>query len=172
MRDDIIPGRCGTLTHDYTRHGTTLFAALNVAKGVVIGECMPRHRHQEWIKFLKRIKAATDPALDLHLIVDNYATHKHPKVQRWLARHPRFHMHFIPTSSSWMNLVERWFHDLTDKRLRRGIFRSVPQLFEAIEGYIDHHNNTGKGFQWTAKAEAILEKVRRARATLDKTSSV
>ncbi|QVL31345.1 IS630 family transposase [Telmatocola sphagniphila] len=169
----MVPGRCGTLTHDYMRHGTTtLFAALNVAEGIVIGECMPRHRHQEWIKFLKRIDAATDPSLDLHLIVDNYATHKHSKVRRWLARHSRFHMHFTPTSSSWMNLVERWFRDLTDKRLRRGTFRSVPQLIQAIEDYIDHHNNTGKGFQWTAKAEVILEKVRRARATLDKTHSV
>lgn len=169
----IVPGRCGTMTHDYKRNGTTtLFAALNVAEGVVIGECLPRHRHQEWLKFLKLIDAATDPTLALHLIVDNYATHKHPKVQRWLGRHPRFHMHFIPTSSSWLNLVERWFRDLTDKRLRRGTFLNVPQLIAAIDEYIEQHNDRGKGFQWTAKAETILAKVRRARATLDKTPSV
>jgi hypothetical protein len=121
--------------------------------------------------FLKLIETATDPSLDLYLILDNYATHKHPKVRRWLARHPRFHVHFTPSSNSWVNLVERLFRDLTDKRLRRGTFRSVPQLIQGIEGYIEHHNNTGKGFQWTAKAEAIQEKVRRGRATLDKTSS-
>lgn len=160
------------MTHDYKRNGTTtLFAALNVAEGIVIGECMPRHRHQEWIKFLKRIDASTDPDLDLHLIADNYCTHKHPKVRRWLARHPRFHMHFIPTSSSWLNLVERWFRDLTDRRLRRGVFRSVHVLIEAIEDYIEHHNDTDRGFAWTAKAEDILVKVRRARAVLDKTPS-
>jgi transposase len=168
----LYPGRCGTMTHDYKRNGTTtLFAALNVAEGVVIGECMKRHRHQEWIRFLKTIDRSTDPGLDLHLIVDNYATHKHPKVKAWLARHPRFHMHFIPTSSSWLNLVERWFRDLTDKRIRRGVFRSVPELIEAIEGYMRRHNDNAKGFVWTAKAEAILEKVRRARAVLDKISS-
>ena len=169
----IVPGRCGTMTADYKRNGTTtLFAALNVAEGLVIGECMPRHRHQEWIKFLKLIDASPDPTLDLHLIVDNYATHKHPKVQRWLARHPRFHVHFTPTSSSWLNLVERWFRDLTDKRLRRGTFHSVPQLIAAIEEYIEHHNEIDQGFQWTAKAEVILDKVRRARTALDKTRSV
>lgn len=168
----LYPGRLGTMTHDYKRHGTTtLFAALNVAEGIVIGECMPRHRHQEWIKFLKLIDESTDPKLDLHLIADNYATHKHPKVKRWLARHPRFHLHFIPTSSSWLNLVERWFRDLTDRRLRRGVFRSVPLLIEAIHDYIDHHNDTHRGFVWTAKAEDILAKVRRARAVLDKTPS-
>jgi transposase len=168
----LYRGRCGTMTHDYKRNGTTtLFAALNVAEGIVIGECMPRHRHQEWIKFLKVIDGSTDPRLDLHLIVDNYATHKHPKVKRWLARHPRFHMHFIPTSSSWLNLVERWFRDLTDRRLRRGTFHNVPVLIEAIQDYIDHHNDTDRGFIWTAKAEDILKKVRRARAVLDKTPS-
>ena len=168
----LYPGRCGTMTHDYKRNGTTtLFAALNVVEGIVIGECMPRHRHQEWIKFLKRIDASTDPALDLHLIADNYCTHKHPKVQRWLGRRPRFHMHFIPTSSSWLNLVERWFRDLTDRRLRRGVFRSVPDLIAAIEAYIECHNDTDRGFVWTAKAEEILAKVRRARAVLDKTPS-
>lgn len=168
----LYPGRCGTMTHDYKRNGTTtLFAALNVVEGIVIGECMPRHRHQEWIKFLKLIDASTDPDLDLHLIADNYCTHKHPKVQHWLARHPRFHMHFIPTSSSWLNLVERWFRDLTDRRLRRGVFRSVPALIAAIEDYIEHHNDTDRGLVWTAKAEDILAKVRRARAVLDKTPS-
>jgi len=168
----IYPGRCGTMTHDYKRNGTTtLFAALNVLEGLVIGTCMPRHRHQEWIKFLVQIDNSTPPDVDLHLIADNYATHKHPKVQRWLKRHPRFHMHFIPTSSSWLNLVERWFRDLTQKRIRRGVFHSVEQLITEIENYIDHHNNTTQGYTWTAKAEDILEKVRRAREVLDKTPS-
>jgi transposase len=168
----LYPGRAQTLTHDYVRHGTTtLFAALNVAEGLVISQCMKRHRHQEWIRFLQTIDASTDPALDLHLIVDNYATHKHPKVQRWLTRHPRFHVHFIPTSSSWLNLVERWFRDLTEKRLRRGVFRSVPAVVQAIEEYIEQHNNRTTGFAWTARAETILAKVRRARAVLDKMQS-
>ncbi len=165
----IYPGRATTLTHDYTRHGTTtLFAALNVAEGLVISQCMKRHRHQEWVRFLRAIDAATDPELDLHLIVDNYATHKHPAVRRWLARHPRFHVHFIPTSSSWLNLVERWFRDLTDQRLRRGTFRSVGELVRAIEQYVEHHNDHTAGFTWTARAEDILAKVRRAKAVLDK----
>ncbi|QDU89622.1 Integrase core domain protein [Pirellulimonas nuda] len=168
----IHPGRCGTMTHDYKRHGTTtLFAALNVAEGVVIDKCMKRHRHQEWIAFLKEIDARTPAGLDLHLIADNYATHKHPKVQSWLKRHPRFHMHFIPTSSSWLNLVERFFAELTNKRLRRGTFRSVPQLIKAIKQYVEDHNNHAKGLRWTATAEEILAKVRRARATLDKVTS-
>ena len=165
----IHPGKCGTRTHDYKRHGTTtLFAALNVAEGVVIDKCMKRHRHQEWIKFLKEIDARTPSELDLHLIADNYATHKHPKVRRWLARHPRFHMHFLPTSSSWLNLVERFFAELTNKRLRRGTFRSVRELQKAIEGYVEHHNDTTEGFAWTQAADAILGKVARAKATLDK----
>jgi Integrase core domain. len=168
----IYPGRCGTMTHDYKRNGTTtLFAALNVLEGLVIGTCMPRHRHQEWIKFLAQIDTSTPPDVDLHLIADNYATHKHPQVQRWLKRHPRFHMHFIPTSSSWLNLVERWFRDLTQQRIRRGVFHSARQLKTAIEDYIEHHNNTTEGYTWTAKAEDILEKVRRAREVLDKTPS-
>lgn len=168
----IYPGRLQTMTHDYVRHGTTtLFAALNVADGVVISKCMKRHRHNEWIKFLKTIDESTPPELDLHLIADNYATHKHPAVQRWLKRHPRFHVHFTPTSSSWLNIVERWFRDLTEQRLRRGAFRSVPQLIRAIEEYVQHHNDTGKGFAWTAKAEQILDKVRRARAAMDKYAS-
>ncbi len=162
-------GRCGTMTHDYKRNGTTtLFAALNVAEGRLIGKCMNRHRHQEWIKFLKLIDAETAKDLDLHMIVDNYATHKHPKVKSWLRRHRRFHMHFTPTASSWMNLVERWFREITDKRIRRGTFNNVKQLQQAITDYIDEHNEAPKAFKWTAKADAILEKVRRARAVVDK----
>jgi transposase len=134
-------GWCGTLTHDDTRHGTTtLFAALSLLDGIVIGDCMPRHRHQEFIRFLQQIDGATPADLDLHLIVDNYGTHKHPRVQGWLRRHPRFHIHFTPTSSSWLNLVERWFRDLTTKRLRRGSFGSVGDLIAAIRAYLDNHN--------------------------------
>ena len=145
-------GRCGTMTHDYKRNGTTtLFAALDVAEGRLIGQCMNRHRHQEWIKFLKLIDAETPKELDLHLIVDNYATHKHPKVKSWLKRHRRFHMHFTPTASSWMNLVERWFREITDKRIRRGTFNNVKQLQQAITDYIDEHNKAPKAFKWTAK---------------------
>ena len=165
-------GRCGTMTHDYKRNGTTtLFAALNVAEGKLIGTCMPRHRHQEWIKFLKQIDQQTPAELDLHLIADNYATHKHPKVLAWLKRHPRFHMHFIPTSSSWLNMVERWFRDITDKRIRRGVFHSVEQLITAITDYIENHNEQSEAFIWTAGVEKILEKVRRARDVLDKVQS-
>jgi transposase len=159
----IKKGRCGTMTHDYKRNGTTtLFAALSMLDGKVIADCMPRHRHQEWIKFLKRIEEQTPAGLDLHLIVDNYNTHKHPKVKAWLKRHPRFHVHFIPTSSSWLNLVERWFREITDKRIRRGAFHSVRHLIDTIMEYIDHHNDHPKPFVWTAKAEAILAKVARA----------
>jgi transposase len=162
-------GRCGTMTHDYKRNGTTtLFAALVMAEGRLIGQCMPRHRHQEWIKFLKRIDQETSDDLDLHLIVDNYATHKHANVKAWLKRHPRFHVHFTPTASSWLNLVERWFREITDKRIRRGVFQSVKQLVAAIDAYIGEHNENPRSFVWTAKAETILEKVRRARAMLDK----
>lgn len=162
-------GRCGTMTHDYKRNGTTtLFAALSTLDGNVISTCMNRHRHQEWIKFLKLIDEQTPAELDLHLIADNYATHKHPKVQAWLKRHPRFHMHFTPTSSSWLNLVERWFREITAKRIRRGVFRSVPELIDAINAYVDEHNRDTKPFVWTAKADEILAKVRRARAAVDK----
>ena len=158
------------MTHDYKRHGTTtLFAALNVSEGLVIEACMSRHRHQEWIKFLKRIDEATPEDAQLHLVADNYATHKHPKVKRWLARHPRFHMHFTPTSSSWLNLVERWFGELTRKRLRRGTFKSVRDLQAAIIEYVDEHNENAKGLKWKALPEKILAQVRRARAVLDKT---
>lgn len=166
-------GRCGTMTHDYKRNGTTtLFAALELAEGKLIGTCMPRHRHQEWITFLKLIDAETPPDLDLHLIVDNYNTHKHPKVKSWLRRHKRFHIHFIPTSSSWMNLVERFFRDLTERRIRRGAFGSVEQLTSAIMDYIDQHNDNPETFQWTAQADAIIEKVARARAVLDNVQTI
>ncbi len=166
-------GRCGTMTHDYKRNGTTtLCAALELLTGTLIGTCLPKHRHQEWLRFLRLIDAQTPPALDLHLIVDNYATHKHPAVQHWLARHPRFHLHFTPTSSSWLNLVERWFRELTTKRLRRGVFKSVPDLIAAIESFIAHHNRHPRSFTWTAKVEDILAKMERARAVLHKMASV
>jgi transposase len=156
-------GRCGTMTHDYQRNGTTtLLAALELAEGKLIGTCMSRHRHQEWIKFLKLIDQEIPPRLDLHLIVDNYNTHKHPKVKAWLKRHPRFHIHFIPTSRSWLNLVERWFREITDKRIRRGAFHSVRQLIASIMDYIERHNENPKPLIWTAKAEDILTKVARA----------
>lgn len=163
------PGHPATRTHDYKRHGTTtLFAALDVADGIVIEACMSRHRHQEWIKFLEHVDSATDPEIDLHLVADNYATHKHPRVRRWLERHPRFHMHFIPTSSSWLNLIERWFRELTQKRLRRGQFTSVAQLQEAIFEYVEHHNDRTSGYHWKALPESILAKIQRAQAILDK----
>lgn len=160
-------GRAGTMTHDYKRNGTTtLFAALNVLDGTVIGQCMDRHRHQEFIKFLRKIDRNTPSDLDLHLIADNYATHKHPEVKAWLNRHPRFHLHFTPTSSSWLNLVERFFAEITRKRIRRGIFRSVTDLEIAIYRYLADHNEHAKPFVWTATAKDILDKVERARAAL------
>jgi transposase len=168
----IYPGRLATMTHDYKRNGTTtLFAALNVAEGLVLAACKPRHRHQEWIEFLKQIDEGTPSDVDLHLIVDNYATHKHPAVRRWLKRHPRFHVHFTPTSGSWLNLVERWFGEITRRRIRRGVFRSVKDLKAAIYDYIERHNEEAKAFVWRAKPEAILAKVSRARAALNKTPS-
>ena len=161
-----------TRTHDYIRNGTTtLFAALNTLDGTVIHTCMARHRHQEWIKFLKLIDEQTPPGKQLHLIVDNYATHKHPKVKAWLKRHPRFHMHFTPTSSSWLNMVERFFRDLTVNRIRRGSFGSVGELIQAIEQYLQASNQNPKPFVWTAKAKDILAKVSRARRRLDKLAS-
>jgi transposase len=161
-------GRAGTMTHDYKRNGTTtLFAALNVLTGVVIGECLPRHRHEEFLKFLRTIDREVPKGLAVHMILDNYATHKHPRVVTWLDKHPRFHLHFTPTSSSWLNLVERWFRELTDKAIRRGVFGSVPALITAIEEYLDTHNDDPKAFVWTATAEQILEKVRRGRTALD-----
>jgi transposase len=165
-------GRCGTMTHDYKRNGTaTLFAALNTLDGTVLSMCDDRHRHQEWLKFLRVIDEVHPGAYQIHLIADNYATHKHPKVKRWLARHPRFQMHFTPTSSSWLNMVERFFRDLTDKRIRRGVFRDVEELIVAIEDYIAHHNREPKPFIWTAKANDILEKVKRAKRTLNNPQS-
>lgn len=156
----LRPGIPARQTHDYMRHGTTtLFAALNMLNGTVIGDCMPRHRHQEFIRFLQIINTKTPPDLNLHLIVDNYGTHKHPRVQRWLKRHPRFHLHFTPTSSSWLNLVERWFSDITSKRIRRGSFKNVKELIMAIKQYIESHNQNPKVFVWTASVESIMRKI-------------
>ena len=160
-------GRAATMTHDYKRHGTTtLFAALNVLDGTVIGQCQARHRHTEWLKFLRQIDRSTPKAKSLHLICDNYATHKHPNVKAWLAKHPRFQMHFTPTSASWLNMVERFFRDLTTQQLRRGVFTSVPELIQTIDGYISEHNRKPKPFIWTAKASDILQKVVRANRRL------
>jgi transposase len=160
-------GRAATMTHDYKRNGTTtLFAALDVLTGKVIGQCLPRHRHEEFLKFLSKIEREVPKGLQIHLICDNYATHKHPDVKAWLTRHPRYHMHFTPTSSSWLNLVERWFRELTDKALRRGVFHSVPDLIAKIEDYLNAHNNDPKPFIWTATADDILTKVARGRVAL------
>jgi len=159
------PGRCGTMTHDYKRHGTTtLFSALNVLDGSVIGECLPRHRQEEFLRFLRSINRATPKRLDIHLILDNYSTHKTPKVEQWFAKHPRFHRHFTPTSCSWLNLVERFFSALTTQALRRGVFRSVAALIAAITAYLAAHNEDPKVFVWRADAETILSKVARANA--------
>jgi transposase len=163
----MIKGRAATMTHDYKRNGTTtLFAALDVLTGTVIGDCLPRHRHAEFLKFLRKINNEVPLGVEVHLICDNYATHKHATVQRWLTKHPRFHMHFTPTSSSWLNLVERWFRELTDKALRRGAFHSVPDLIAKIEDYLAAHNDNPKPFVWTATAEDILAKVARGRVAL------
>mgnify|MGYP006182244713 FL=1 len=156
-------GRAATMTHDYKRHGTTtLFAALNVLDGQVIGQCQQRHTHIEWLKFLRQIDRETPKGKTLHLIADNYATHKHPSVQEWLAKHPRFNMHFTPTSASWLNMVERFFRDISENRLRRGVFTSVPELVAAIDEYVAHHNTNPKPFIWTKSARDILQKVIRA----------
>jgi transposase len=161
-------GRLGTMTHDYKRNGkTTLFAALDVLKGQVIGQCLPRHRHQEFLQFLKLVDKQTPPHLALHCIVDNYATHKKQEVKDWLAKHPRFHFHFIPTSSSWLNLVERWFRDITVNRIRRDAFSSVSQLQNSIYDYITHNNQNPKPFVWTQSADAIIAKVNRGKALLE-----
>jgi transposase len=161
-------GRAGTMTHDYRRHGTTtLFAALDVATGRVIGQCMRRHRHHEWLRFLRAIGRSTPKGLDVHLIADNYATHKHSTVKAWLKRHPRFHMHFTPTSASWLNQVERFFGLITEDRIRRGVFRSVAELEAAIQEYLNKHNADPKPFVWTAPAASILKKVRRGRQALE-----
>lgn len=161
-------GRAGTMTHDYKRYGTTtLFAALDVATGQVIGRCLKRHRHQEFLKFLRAVDRATPKRLALHLVVDNYATHKHAKVKEWLAKHPRVHLHFTPTSASWLNLVERFFGLITQDAIRRGVFKSVADLEDAIEAYLEHHNADPKPFVWTAPAADILEKVTRGRRVLE-----
>jgi transposase len=161
-------GRCGTMTHDYKRNGTTtLFAALEVADGKVVGQCYARHRHQEFVKFLQHLDGEFPSNLKLHVIMDNYGTHKHPRVQNWLKRHPRFVPHFIPTSSSWLNLVERWFGELTGKRLRRGVFVSVSDLKEAIDEFLKAWNTEPKPFVWTATVDSIVEKLSRCRQTLE-----
>ena len=160
-------GRAGTMTHDYKRNGTaTLFAALDIATGAIIGECLPRHRAKEFLAFLKKIDRVTPAELDLHLIVDNYATHKTPAVQRWLARHKRFTLHFTPTSSSWINLVERMFAEITRQRIRRGTFNNVEELKSAIIDWIENRNQNPKPFKWTANANSILAKHRRAKKAL------
>ena len=161
-------GRCGTMTHDYKRNGTTcLFAALNVLEGTVIGSCYPRHRNEEFLRFLRQIDRQTPAGLDLHLILDNYGTHNHENVHQWLAKHPRFHLHFTPTSSSWLNLVERWFGEITRKRIRRGVFKSVPELIQAIQEFIRINNQNPKPFVWTKKIEQILEKVGHCKAVTE-----
>ena len=161
-------GRCGTFTHDYKRHGTTtLFAALSMLDGTVIGECHGRHRHQEFLKFLRQLHRAFPHRLALHLILDNYGTHKHPAVQAWLAAHPRFTLHCTPTGASWLNLVESWFSQLTQKRLRRGVFRSVPELIAAFNAYLQHYNQTPTPFVWTATVDAILDKVGKCKVILE-----
>jgi transposase len=163
----MTKGRAATMTHDYKRNGTTtLFAALDVLTGKVIGQCLPRHRHEEFLRFLRKIEREVPKGLQVHLICDNYATHKHPDVKAWLAKHPRFHLHFTPTSASWLNLVERWFRELTDKALRRGVFHSVPDLIAKIEEYLAAHNDDPKPFVWTATADDILAKVARGRVAL------
>jgi len=160
-------GRCGTMTHDYKRNGTTtLFAAMEILEGKVISQCMARHRHQEWLRFLRQIDRECPEALDVHLIIDNYGTHKHPKVVAWLNRHTRFHCHFIPTSSSWLNIIERFFRELTTKRVRRGSFGSIAELEKAIHDYIEQHNENPLPFVWTAEADKIISKVGRAKAAL------
>jgi len=161
-------GRCGTFTHDYKRHGTTtLFAALHVVEGRVIGACYPRHRHQEFLQFLRRLDAEFPEELTLHLILDNYGTHGHERVRQWLAKHPRFVLHFIPTSSSWLNLVERWFAELSQKAVRRGVFRSVADLEKAIAGFMAAWNANPTPFVWTATVEKILEKLARCQRRLE-----
>ena len=162
-------GRAGTMTHDYKRHGTTtLFAALDVLTGTVIGRCLPRHRNTEFLKFLRTIDREVPKGLQVHMILDNYATHKHPNVKKWLDGHPRFHLHFTPTSSSWLNLVERWFREITDKAIRRRVFHSVNELITAIEEYLKANNDNPKPFVWTATTEQILAKVARGRVALQK----
>ena len=160
----LRPGLPERQTHDYQRHGTTtLFAALNVLEGTVIGECQPRHRHQEFLRFLERIDESVETNLEIHLVLDNYGTHKHPEVKKWLASRPRYHIHFTPTSSSWLNQVERWFAEITRKRIRRGTFRSVRELTKAIHEYIRIYNRNPQPFQWVASASRIIRKVNKYR---------
>lgn len=155
-------GRCGTWTHDYVRHGTTtLFAALNVLNGAVLATCKPRHRHQEFLGFLRHVEANVPRELDVHLIVDNYGTHKHAKVRVWLARRPRFHLHYTPTYASWLNQVERWFGLITQRTIRRGSFNSVAELRRKINEFVEHYNQHPRPFMWTATAESILAKLER-----------
>src|SRR5215510_10723775 len=164
----LRPGLPARQTHDYERHGTTtLFAALNVLQGTVIAACEPRHRHQEFLRFLDRIDESVDSGLQIHLVLDNYGTHKHPEVKRWLAARPRYHVHFTPTSSSWLNQIERWFADITRKRIRRGTFRSVRDLTKAIQDYIQHYNRNPQPFQWVASASKIIRKVNKYKETLE-----
>jgi transposase len=167
----ILPLRPGVperQTHDYERHGTTtLFAALDVAAGKIIGQCQPRHRHQEFLRFLKTVDAAMAPDVPVHLILDNYSTHKHPAVKAWFADHPRYHVHFTPTSASWLNQVERWFAEITRKRIRRGSFRSLHELERAIRDYIRANNKAPQPFQWVATANKIIKKVRKYKRTLE-----
>ena len=162
-------GRCGTMTHDYKRNGTTsLFAALNVFDGTIIGQCQSRHRHQEWLTFLRLIKKSVPEDKEIHIILDNYATHNHPKVQSWLKRNPRFHLHFTPTGASWLNMIERFFRDLGQRAIKRGSFHDVNDLVGAIDEYINQHNDCPKPFIWTASAKDILAKVKRARRAAHK----
>jgi len=165
----ILPLRAGLparQTHDYQRHGTTtLFAALNVLEGTVIGECQSRHRHQEFLRFLDRIDESVETGLEIHLVLDNYGTHKHPEVKKWLAARPRYHVHFTPTSSSWLNQIERWFAEITRKRIRRGTFHSVRDLIQTIHDYIRHYNQNPRPFQWVASASRIIRKVNKYKET-------
>jgi transposase len=164
----LRPGLPERQTHDYERHGTTtLFAALNVLDGTVIGHCQPRHRHQEFLRFLDRLEAAVDPRYQVHIILDNYGTHKHPEVKIWFAVHPRYHVHFTPTGSSWLNQIERWFAEITAKRIRRGTFLSVKELVRAIESYIRENNQRPKPFVWAATANSILKKLKKYKETLE-----
>ena len=160
----MTPGQAERGTHDYVRHGTTsLYAALDVATGKVIGKCHRRHRHREFLKFLDHVDATVtkEPGVSIHLILDNYATHKTPAVKRWFLRHPEYHLHFIPTSSSWLNQVERFFAAITERRIRRGVFKSVPALEKAITEYLAEHNKNPKPFTWVADADAILDRIKR-----------
>jgi transposase len=164
----LRPGLPERQTHDYQRHGTTtLFAALNVLDGTVIGQCQPRHRYQEFMRFLNRLDRSVEPTLSVHVILDNYGTHKHPEVKKWFAAHPRYHVHFTPTSASWLNQIERWFAEITNKRIRRGTFRSVRELVQAIDSYIRENNKSPKPFVWMAKAAFILRKLKKYKETLE-----